>query len=564
MLAHQRIVTKSLIAVLLLAVAGIAIFANAVVTLTRVKDDYKRIVEIESPALVMGGRAQRHFQMVAKDINRMFLHTDDPAVLTRLWDDASKEQKRLFWWKNGAFMDGYPDQRAALQANFDNFDRLLAFGDQVRQRVAAGDLAQAKAIIARDIDPLIERMNDDMAVQMDTNLDAWKKRSAALQDEFDTAVRHSSVLMAVGILLALAAAVLIIRRGVTQPVLRLRDAMAALRAGRLDVDIPGGDRRDEVGEMAASVLHFRDMLQETERLRAAREEEEARTRRDLERRTEVLRMTERFGERLSGIVATVNGAVGALRDAAAEQVRAAQRTERGSTEAAAAAVQARDNMAAVCEAAEAVTEAVAEISQAVSGASATARRSAEGAEASRQELEALSSAISDVDAIVQMIATVSEQTNLLALNATIEAARAGEAGKGFAVVAAEVKNLANQTRTMTEDITTKVTAVKGAATRATDRIAGILEQVTVIDGEAAAIARSVDHQTTSARAIAGNAEQARGMAEQVAGTVETLRDDATGTAKAADQVRTAADRLAEEAETLRREVAALVQGVTAA
>lgn len=74
--------------------------------------------------------------------------------------------------------------------------------------------------------------------------------------------------------------------------------------------------------------------------------------------------------------------------------------------------------------------------------------------------------IKNVKNVISGIAEISSQTDLLALNASIESSRAGEEGKGFANVAGEVRTLAEQTVSLTDEINKLVIGLENNAKKA--------------------------------------------------------------------------------------------------
>ena len=88
----------------------------------------------------------------------------------------------------------------------------------------------------------------------------------------------------------------------------------------------------------------------------------------------------------------------------------------------------------------------------------------------QSDMSALLAVIEQMQAVIGSINAISGQTNLLALNASIEAARAGEAGKGFAVVADEIRQLADETRALTSNMSEFVTNIRNASQQSAESV----------------------------------------------------------------------------------------------
>ncbi|HEY8162585.1 MAG: methyl-accepting chemotaxis protein [Methylocystis sp.] len=363
-----------------------------------------------------------------------------------------------------------------------------------------------------------------------------------------------------------------------EPFARLNAYMSALESGGAIEEPPYRDREDEIGQMSASLAHFKSMCDATraaEAEAAAQKTKAAEQLKDRENGAKwyienrdfffkeyaagmtklsegnlVVRLEKPFIKDYEELRRTFNVAVERLNStmvgvvetadtmhASAQEILGAinELSRRNETQAA--------TLAETAASVDQFTQSVKETADGAGNAREVVQSARSVAESGEKIVREVITAMDDInessEKIGQIIGIIDEiafQTNLLALNAGVEAARAGEAGRGFAVVATEVRSLAQRAAQAAKEIkdlilesNARVSAGNTLANSSGESLRQIVDQIKKILMIVDEIAKGASSQSnvlreinTAMQEIDRVTQQNAAMAEEVNATSQNL------------------------------------------
>jgi methyl-accepting chemotaxis protein len=361
------------------------------------------------------------------------------------------------------------------------------------------------------------------------------------------------VALILGVLISFA-----LTRSVVGPVRALTDAMKRLADGDLTISTPGGQRGDELGDMARALGILKTNSEERVRLEEERiaSAQEARHHQDA-----VDQQVAMFGKSIEGVMARFNDSSGQMGTLSARMDAAANQTHAKAQSLAEAMTRAESAIQTIASATQEMTSSVAEIGEQAGRAATMSKSVRSSAEGARGDVDQLARAVGDISRVITLINEIAEQTNLLALNATIESARAGEAGKGFAVVASEVKALAEQTARATEEISRSIAGVDSLSATAIKAMEGIQAAIAELDEVSETVASAAEEQRAATEEIARSASALSEESAVISQDVTAVRDTGGSARDASGEVSAVAGSVGEEAGILAEEVSSFLEGI---
>lgn len=330
----------------------------------------------------------------------------------------------------------------------------------------------------------------------------------AVEDSQRKISKYLSLFLLIGAISLVAAimVVALLNGAIATPLNRVTVIAARMAVGDLTVNLPAGDRADEVGRLQAA---FRDMV-----------------------------------DRLRGMISDVGATINVLSSTSSEIMATTAQVAGGASETATAVSQTSTTVEEVKQTAHVASQKAKSVSESAQRATHVAMGGRKSVEQSieamsdiREQMEMvaestvkLSERSASIGEIIETVNDLAEQSNILAVNASIEAAKAGDAGRGFGVVAQEIRSLAEQSKQATTQVRTLLNEVQkgiGSAVMATEQVSRVIEgglkQSEEMQQSFRALSDTVAESAQAAIQIAASSQQQLAGMDQVASAMDGIR-----------------------------------------
>lgn len=217
----------------------------------------------------------------------------------------------------------------------------------------------------------------------------------------------------------------------------------------------------------------------------------------------------------------------------------AENCERATT----AAIKTLEDAGEVKASATGLVASIAEIADAINRSHVVTNNAVASAADVGEKASRMINASQSMNGIIELIRSIAGQINLLALNATIEAARAGEAGRGFAVVAGEVKNLAKQSASATEQIRGEIAAIQETANDVAAAVEAIKGSISSISEFTTKTAAAIEEQSASTQSISVSMGSTTAAIDTVSASISEITQAVQQVRRSVDATKAAAEVL---------------------